>query len=213
MKMWRLAFARTVKELRPHCDRASPALWKSFGRIFLNSEIFKLTPSFLAYLLFFFTFVYYVTLRYITFIYCFCFYFCNLFRNSILSVSTESLKNKKETKVVSPGHISLCLSLPLHLLPCCSLTLSLSFIPLKDDFRKRSRNICFSSVIAHVYLHCEIHSYLFYLLCMRWNSKILIFLVSVESVTDGLTDRRNDGQTDGWTDRPPYRDARTHLKI
>ena len=43
-------------------------------------------------------------------------------------------------------------------------------------------------------------------------SKILISLVSYESVTDGRTDRRTDGRTDGRTDRPGYSDARTHLK-
>ena len=39
-------------------------------------------------------------------------------------------------------------------------------------------------------------------------SKIMIFLVFYESVTDQQTDR----PTDGPTDMPDYRDARTHLK-
>ena len=38
-------------------------------------------------------------------------------------------------------------------------------------------------------------------------SKMLIFLVFDESVTDGPT----DGRTDGRTDRPGYRDARTFV--
>ena len=30
--------------------------------------------------------------------------------------------------------------------------------------------------------------------------------------TDGWTDGRMDGRKNGWTDRPSYRDVRTHLK-
>ena len=44
-------------------------------------------------------------------------------------------------------------------------------------------------------------------------SKIMIFLVFYESVTDGPTDGSTDGPTDGRTDMPGYRDARTHLKM
>ena len=45
------SFTRTVKELQVHCERASPALWKSF----LNSEIFNLNHLFLVHLFLFIT--------------------------------------------------------------------------------------------------------------------------------------------------------------
>ena len=47
-------------------------------------------------------------------------------------------------------------------------------------------------------------AYLLTIIC----SKILIFLIFYESVTN----RRTDGRTDRQTDRPSYRNARTHLK-
>ena len=65
-------FARTVKELRPHCERAS-----------VNNDISKLTPILLAHSFFF-------SNKERLSVVLNCFYICNLFRNSISSVSTFS---------------------------------------------------------------------------------------------------------------------------
>ena len=63
---------RTVKELRPHCERAS-----------VNDEIFKITPIFFSSLSSFLS-------KERVSIVLNCFYICNFYRNSISSVSTFS---------------------------------------------------------------------------------------------------------------------------